>query len=343
LISYYAAGWMWGVRRRRRPDVVIGTTVHPLAAELARRVAAHHRATFVYEVTDLWPASLVDLGATTESSPLYRVLSTLEGKALRAASGVIGLMPLLPEYAREHHRLEIERFCYAPNGIDGRRLVNPRNQAVHGRLLYSGGFVAAHGLDAVLKAARILEDRTPGRFTVELVGDGPERPRLESMAKDMSLTNVRFPGWVRKSDLPKVISEADICLCVSNPMAVHRYGMSFNKLFDYFAAARPVIFAMRSGNNPVAEAGAGRTVEPGDAEGLARAVIALGELGADERDSLGMRGYEYLSRHHVLEHVAANIDEFLMQILPSSSRSYTNDPPTSRREVSGSGAHPSGL
>src|SRR5437899_1032528 len=67
-----------GVVSRERPDVVIGVTVHPMAALAAWILSKLKRARFVLEVTDLWPESLVEFGHVSRGSLVTKVLLLVE-------------------------------------------------------------------------------------------------------------------------------------------------------------------------------------------------------------------------------------------------------------------------
>ena len=69
-----------------RPDVVMGSSPHlftPLAAYL---VSKKYRVPFIMEVRDLWPQSLIDLGAFSEHHPLMKALQFLENFFISACS-----------------------------------------------------------------------------------------------------------------------------------------------------------------------------------------------------------------------------------------------------------------
>ena len=72
-----------------------------------------------------------------------------------------------------------------------------------------------------------------------------------------------------------------------------------NKLFDFLAAARPVIVA-GAGETPelVLAAGAGRCVEPEDSSGMANLLIELAEMQIEKRMAMGQRGRDYVFAHY---------------------------------------------
>lgn len=318
MIEYSHLARRWS-RTQSRPDVVIGTTVHPFAAEAARKIARSKSVAYCYEITDLWPETLVDLGATTRKSIVYRRMFNLERKSLATSDGVIGLLPLIPEYAAELHRIELAKFCYVPNGVA--RVTAVKDVPVErNTIAWAGGFAKAHGMPVIVRAAQILNLEQPGRFQFDFYGDGPERAQLEKSAQAAGLTNLHFHGLIPKEQLRSVLARADICLCTGEVMAVHRFGVSTNKLFDYFDAARPVVFAVDSGNDPVAEARAGVSVSAGDAHGIAAAIGHLADMSPDSRDEIGRRGREFLEREHTFNVLGARLDDFLRDLVTELGR-----------------------
>src|SRR5690606_30165144 len=61
-----------------KPDVIIGSTVHPLAAWAASVVARRFNVPFVFEIRDLWPQTLIDMGKIRANSVVARLLRALE-------------------------------------------------------------------------------------------------------------------------------------------------------------------------------------------------------------------------------------------------------------------------
>jgi hypothetical protein len=74
--------------------------------------------------------------------------------------------------------------------------------------------------------------------------------------------------------------------------------MSPNKLFDYMAAARPIVIAVDVPSNPVAEAGAGLSIPAEDATAMAEAIKTLLALSPEERWEMGLRGRRYVETHN---------------------------------------------
>ncbi len=92
---------------------------------------------------------------------------------------------------------------------------------------------------------------------------------------------------------------------------LYDYGISLNKLFDYFAAGKPVLFSGRVAHNYVELSGAGLTVEPRSPEAIADGLHELAMLSPAERAAMGRRGSNYLAEHHDWDLLASRLVQVL--------------------------------
>ena len=94
------------------------------------------------------------------------------------------------------------------------------------------------------------------------------------------------------------------------------YGVSPNKLFDYMAAARPVICSVPGDMAQlVSESGAGLSCEPEDPASLARAVEQLFAMTDGTRTALGLRGKQHIANHYCRESLSAVLVEQLEALI----------------------------
>lgn len=295
------------------PDAVIGSSVHPFAAWAGLRLARRYRVPFIFEVRDLWPQTLVDMGAAKEGSLAVRLLRRLEVHLYKAAGRIVVLMPKADDYIA---RLGIarDRIVWIPNGVDladaePSPLPPPREFF---SLMYFGAHGQANGLDNMLAAmARLTGFGLERPVRLRLIGDGPSKPALVVQARQMGLNNVVFEPPVPKAAIPALAAEADAFVVNLIDLPLYRYGISLNKLFDYLAAGRPIVFAGASANNPVAEAGAGITVAPGDPLALAEAIARIAALPEPERAEMGRNAYAYVRTHHDFRLLARRLADCL--------------------------------
>ncbi len=287
-----------------RPDLVIGSSVHPFAALSGWWLARRHGAPFVFEVRDLWPQTLIDMGRLREGAAMTRGLRALETFLYRRARRVLTLLPRAVDYIAPLGVPE-ERVVWLSNGVDLADFPDaappaPRPPEIPLSLMYFGSHGEANGLSDLLEALAIVKQgRRNGEVPVQLrlIGDGPAKQDLMHQANWLGLDGrwVRFEPPVPKRDIPALAREADaFVITVRDLPKLYRFGISMNKLFDYMAAARPVVIASAAVNDPVAEAGAGITVPPEDPQTLAEAIERLVALTPEERARMGRAGRTHM-------------------------------------------------
>jgi len=322
MVAFMFRAWWIGRRLPKlvpdigKPDVVIGSSVHLLAVLAAYWVAKRYRTKFVMEVRDLWPQTLVDMGQLSERHPLTKVLQVLERFLYRRAERIIVLGPQMREYitARGVSR---ERIVWIPNGVDLTRFKSaamPEMSHEGFQVIYLGAHGQANALDVLIQAAKIVQDRGYHEIHFVLVGDGPEKPRLIALAEELKLRNVEFRDPVPKAEAPKTLHEAD-ALVITVESAFFTYGGSLNKLSDYMAANKPLIFSGKALYNPVEEAHCGLTVPPRDPQALAEAVIQLCRMPPEERAEMGKRGRAYVEEHHDIRKLAERLEKVLLNVV----------------------------
>jgi len=187
--------------------------------------------------------------------------------------------------------------------------------------MFAGAHGAANGLDALLDAAKQIAHGPLGQtIQIELIGDGPEKKRLQQRAVEENITNVNFRQPVAKHEIYNVLKSADAFLMVLEDSPVFHWGVSPNKLFDYLSVGRPVIFNISTNTNLVQEAKAGITVKPGDPKALAEGIERLARLPLDERIAMGRRGREYVERHHDQRILGERLERILMGARRAATR-----------------------
>jgi glycosyltransferase involved in cell wall biosynthesis len=296
------------------PDAVIGSSVHPLAAWAGARLARRYGVPFLFEVRDLWPQTLIDMGRLKPNGVTARAMRSLETRLYREAEKIVVLLPYAGDYIQSLG-ISKDKVVWIPNGVDlgADAGIQPPHQSDILTLMYFGAHGQANGLSNLLRAMRLVEDKG-GKVLLRLIGDGPLKPSLQAMARELSLAGVRFEHPVPKAAIPALAAEADAFVFNLSDVAVFKYGISSNKLFDYMAAGRPIIMACEIPNNPVAEAGAGMTVAPEQPDRLAEAILALAKLPHAERARMGEAAREHVARNYNFQLLAARLANVLDEV-----------------------------
>lgn len=291
------------------PDVIIGSSMHPIAALAGWWLSNSYKAKFIFEVRDLWPQTAIDMGAMRPTSIIAKLLYAWEKFMFKKADKIIVLLPNAKEYI-QNRGVDLSKIVWIPNGVDLERFdalaqldppceVAKTFEPYHEKfkIVYLGSHGIPNGLDVIIDAAAIIEREIPN-IQFMFIGEGTEKKRLISKANTLSLQNIAFCNAISKQTVPSVLRLAD-CLIVSIPnFDIYKYGVSLNKLFDYCASGKPIILAGNPVNNIVKEANAGIAVETSNPEALANAIINMFQMSEKDRQQLGENGRLYIEKYH---------------------------------------------
>jgi len=289
-----------------QPDAVVVSSPSMLPVIFAKKICKKFKAKLIFEIRDIWPLTLREIGNLSSFHPLVMYMKYYEKYGYKHADFVVSLLPDASEYY-EKCGMKKEKFRYIPNGIDPTLWENtcdtkidfniPEKKFIVG---YAGTLGVANALDFFVLAAQLLREREEIHFVI--AGDGGEKESLKAMSD--SLHNLTFVDAVPKSSVPALLEQFDVCYIGLRNEPLFRFGVSPNKLFDYMMAAKPVIYAIGSSNKPVDEAECGITIPPGSPEAIAEAVLSIYKMTNEERNSMGQKGKNYVLKNHAYETLA---------------------------------------
>jgi glycosyltransferase involved in cell wall biosynthesis len=302
-----------------RPGTVIGSAVHLFAVWTAHRVAKKLKANFIMEVRDLWPMTLVEFRKELKYHPIVVFFGILERFLARRARRIVCVLPGAYDYYNKYG-IAKEKVIWVPNGVDTSLYCNENNrprepaQQKQFKVMYTGTFGMEANLRTLLSAAKSVQGKELPIF-FEIIGSGEKEKELWQLKDQLGLKNVMFREPVRKEEIPSRLATADALWIGSrNVKNLYKYGFSFNKLFEYLAAGKPILFSICSAYNPVKESGAGITIPPEDPEALSKAIIHLYEMPVAERIKMGQEGTAYVKEFHDFEKLASQFDRLLSQL-----------------------------
>jgi len=272
--SAFAAGLL-----QPRPDVIVATSPQFFAAVGGWALAGARRIPFVFELRDLWPASIAAVGALGGNGALS-ALERLELFLYRRAAAVVAVTAAFREDLARRG-IPREKIAVVPNGVDLERYaprprdpVLAREWGVEGRFVvgYVGTHGMAHALERVLDAAQILADLPDVRFL--FVGGGAGKGALVAEAARRRLRNVLFFPFQPKEAMPRVWSLCDVALVHLKDTPVFRTVVP-SKIFEAMGMGLPVLLAAPKGeaSRIVEGEGIGAWVPPEDPAAVAEAVL----------------------------------------------------------------------
>lgn len=280
--------------RGKRADYLIWESPPLFLAPVAFLIAKLLRARVVMNVSDLWPESVVAVGALKKGVAL-RMMRGLERWAYRKAhivtcqtTGIVqGVEAVAPAV----------RAIVFPNGVDLDRwpppaVCDPSAERLGDlQVLYAGNLGRAQALEQLLDAAARLKHLNV-RFV--LAGAGPRESALRARAAELDLQNVEFAGHVSFELAQRLLYDADLCVV---PLARGSLfeGARPSKLFEAMAAGTPFVYCGSGEGADLANAsGGGLVVPPEDPESLANALERLAALRHFDRSQMGLEGRRFV-------------------------------------------------
>jgi glycosyltransferase involved in cell wall biosynthesis len=295
-ISYMLVA-VWQALFVRQVDLLVATSPQFFCGLAGVLVKWCKRVPFVLEIRDLWPDSIVAVGAMKKSR-LIRVLEWFERRMYAAANHIVTVGT---DYKRGliSKGVPWNKISVVPNGVDpkafrfeGDRERIRRELGVNDHFVcgYVGTVGMAHGLEVMLDAAQLAQRQGPSNVLFWIVGDGARRAELQRLANERGLANVRFAGLMPKDKMPAVIAACDAFL-------VHLRGTELfatvlpSKIFEAMAVGTPIVCGVRGqAQEIVCEADAGVAMTPDTPEELLWWLAEIRSMGRESFD-----GREYLA------------------------------------------------
>ncbi|MCX7177134.1 MAG: glycosyltransferase family 4 protein [Proteobacteria bacterium] len=282
-----------------RSDVIVSTSPQfftPCAAYVVSRLK---RLPWVFELRDLWPDSIVAVGAMKETL-LIRALRKLEYFLYRKATRIVSVTQSFREILSKNG-IDAGKIEVVPNGADleayrpGERSGKLAEKfACEGKFVaaYVGTIGLAHGLGTLLDAAEQLRER--GDIAFVIVGAGAEEKTLMAEVVRRGLDNVHFAGSVSKAEVREYWRFCDVAMVLLRDSPLFRHVLP-SKMFEAMSTERPIILGVKGESEAVLkESGAGISIPPEDSGALAAAILRLA-ADREERIAMGKAGREFVT------------------------------------------------
>ncbi|MCD9031661.1 glycosyltransferase [Luteimonas sp. Y-2-2-4F] len=241
LLSYPSL--VWRLLRTPKPNLLLVSYPGVVDMLVALPIARARRIPIAWDVfISLYDTICLDRRLLHADGVPGRLLRWVEGLALRAAD--IAFMD-----TQAHARHVENLFGLEPGhcgsvwvGVETEHFqrVAPIEAPPVGtpmRVLFYGQFIPLHGIDIIVRAARLLKHHP---IEWQLVGRGQVMGDIRRLLDEEPLPKLRWLEWVEYEQLQKFIAEADLCLGIFGTSA-KAANVIPNKVFQIIAAERPLV------------------------------------------------------------------------------------------------------
>lgn len=275
-----------------KPDAIIGSSAHPLAAIAAIRLAKKYGCQSIVEVRDLWPESFVTYGIIKKRNPLLKLLYEGEKWIYKKADKLIFTMEGGKDYIIEKSwdkeqggPIDINKVNHINNGVDLEVFNYNKEQYVLNdedlnnnntfKVIYTGSIRLVNKIEKILDVAKLLKGEGV-KFIIW--GDGDQLEILKSRVVDEKIDNVCFKGQIDKKYIPFITSKAQLNIVIGNNNTLFKFGISPNKMFDYFASGKPILFTFSTGYSLIDRYNVGIELEESSPEKIAESILNFRDL-----------------------------------------------------------------
>ncbi len=313
--------------RHGAPDVIYASSVHPLTLAAGLKLAKRFGVRCISEVRDLWPETLVVYSERLRKSHVLKnLLYGGEKWIYKKSDALIFTQMGGPDYLRSRRwdreqggPIDMKRVHYINNGVDLEAFDrNLREYSLHDddleeegsfKIIYTGSIRRVNALGQIVDAAKEIRDP---RIRLLVFGSGDDLEALKNRVEREGLKNIRFKGRVDKYCIPYILSRADVNLVHWQTTPLLKYGESGNKIFEYFAAGKPVFYTVRPTHSLVEAYDCGCTAEGCSPEELARGMEQMASLPKQELDRMAKN-----ARNAAHDFDFANLTAKLIEVIES--------------------------
>lgn len=286
-ISFMISSFFFGLFSKK-VEVVVGTSPQFFTVISAWALAKLKRVPFVFELRDIWPASITAVGAMKKSK-VINALEKIEMFLYRQAAAIISVTHSFKSELIERG-VDGNKIHVVLNGVDLSQYepTEKKDPTFSKEFNLDGRFVAgyvgthglAHALDKLVDAASLLKDRDDIRIL--FAGGGADRPRIEQIVTKAQLNNIIMIPRQPKELMPKLWSLCDVSIISLKDTPLFKTVIP-SKIFESMGMGLPMLIAAPPGEATgiIETSNSGLVVAPESESQIAEAIIAL----ADDKEA----------------------------------------------------------
>mgnify|MGYP000955717110 CR=1 FL=1 len=324
LLNYFSfvfSSLVVGLFKLKRSDILFVESPPLFLGITAMLLARAKRAKLVFNVSDLWPESAVQLGLVTNRT-LIGWSTRLEMRCYRRSALITGQTQGI--VANIAARCPDKKVLWVPNGVDFSAINEANNcgpSDVRQRmgiaptdlvLAYAGIIGHAQGLEVVLHAADLLREHRNIHFL--LLGDGPEKGKLQALKETFGDIQVRFVDRLPRTELLALMRSIDAVVVPLRKNDLFK-GAIPSKIFEALALGKPLLLGVEGEARDlfIEQGRSGLFFEPENPRALADAVLKY------DRDralvaSHGANGERYVREHFDRARISERLWEALNEL-----------------------------
>lgn len=305
ILSIFMFAWRLfiGCKRFPLPDVILFNVHTPFDYPIVW-MAKRLKVPFIAEAWDLWPEFFASFGLISKNNPAMKFAYWLEKRLYMLAKQVVFTFEGGIDYLRKKKwtsdlggPIDISKVNYINSGVnveefDKNRALYPRpdedlQNSDYYKIIYLGSIRLVNNVKTLIDAAAILKSNPKYRFFI--YGDGNDREYLEQYIFENQIDNVVFKEKrIPLCEVAWVVSQATVNI-MNYEKGFGEYGVSSGKMFQYFAAGRPICCNISLNYSEISRRNLGIDRDLDTPEQYAEALRSLAELPVSEYNEMCCR------------------------------------------------------
>ena len=308
MLSYATIMWLFAFKRKTIKGydrVIIQCPPIPVGSSAIRLFRKLYNKTTILNISDLWPLSVVEIGAMVPGSKIHKAFCALEKFNYANASAIIGQSNEILEHTAGFQP-QTPKFLY--RNLQMYEIAEPKTkQSKPLRIVYAGLLGVAQDILGIIK--NIDFKKLSVEFHIYGGGNQVEDIEREIAQGDK---NVFYHGFVDKSEIAKVLSQYDASLI---PLAVRIKGAVPSKIFDILPLGLPIVFCGGGeGAKIIEQHELGYTSAPGDYKELEKNIVRLKGLSEEEYAKMSERCISVSKKEFDFNKQLKSLNDFLLSL-----------------------------
>lgn len=280
------------------PDIIIGSSVHPLACVAAIKLGKRYACKAIVEIRDLWPETFLAMSIVAKNHPILPLLYAGERWIYKKADSIIFTMEGGKDYIIEKGwdtahggPVDLDKVHHINNGIDLDMFEKSKAENDYYdddlensklfKVVYAGSIRSVNQVEKLVDVATILKSKSD-RIKILLWGSGDQCDPISERIRKEGLNNIVLKGRVPKKTVPQILTKSDLNVYILENVPLYRFGLSLNKSFEYFAAGKPLLASANSGYSIIDRYQCGICLERFKPEMMADEMIRISNISKKE-------------------------------------------------------------
>lgn len=303
-----------------KPDVVIVSSLSIFTIFYGFYLKKKYKTFLVFEIRDIWPLTLIEVGGFSKWHPLSLVIGFVEKFGYKNSDLIVGTMPNLQEHVKNLGFSHKPVFC-SPLGFDPSNYLdsnlvinNPfKYLCSEDKVLigYAGSMGISNGLEIFIETIKSMDSIENIHFLIVGSGDFKEKYEKELASNK----NVTFLPRIEQSQVKYFLAICDILYLSTQKSKVWDYGQSMNKVVEYMLAAKPIIASYNGFPSMINEAKCGFFVSSSSSEELKKTFLSYAKRSKQELQEIGKNGRKWIYENRTYSKLLSEYLEEIKRII----------------------------